>query len=103
MTKHTPGPWMDSYRFTPAQAHLEVYASGVRCVAKVFNADFTQAEKEANARLIASAPDLLEALKLAANEINDLNHVLHTNGEFVNHTIERGFRRIIAKATGEGS
>ena len=62
--KHTPGPWTDNYRFTPAQAHLEIYATpGARCIAKVFNADFSHGEKEANARLIAAAPELLEALK----------------------------------------
>ena len=56
-TKHTPGPWTTS-RDAVSAGHVQitVYAeeTGMR-VATVF-------EREANARLIAAAPDLLVAL-----------------------------------------
>ena len=100
MTKHTPGPWIVSRGANCDPFSIEAEEFTVAHVKQV-NRRENKHHTKGNARLIASAPDLLEALKLAANEINDLNHVLHTNGEFVNHTIERGFRRIIAKATGE--
>lgn len=63
-TKHTPGPWncprifyKDGY-FT-GQAHKD----NGNCPFEVFGE--TREEAEANARLIAAAPDLLECLKWA--------------------------------------
>lgn len=52
--KHAPGPW----RFD--KDSLNVYSSGM--VAAVFGHVHT-GEKEANARLIAAAPDMLTVLK----------------------------------------
>lgn len=58
--KHTPGPW----RVEPDSSHfdsLTTIANGSARVAEA--AGRTLAECEANAHLIAAAPDLLEALK----------------------------------------
>lgn len=51
--KHTPGPWL--YNDTTAQVHRLHGAA----IAEVCNHDLS---REANARLIAAAPDLLSAL-----------------------------------------
>lgn len=72
-TKHTPGPW------------LAVAESAVQCgfkrhhisakdgdcfmyVAKALDIGSSKAEREANARLIAAAPDMLEALQNIEND-----------------------------------
>jgi hypothetical protein len=66
MSKHTPGPWFVAPR-------NEVNSAGHN-IAMIADLDWGQyrdaedngeAEFEANARLIAAAPDLLEALKAA--------------------------------------
>jgi hypothetical protein len=56
-SKHTPGPW------TISKAGDVVSADGRRVAEPVWALKTTQAEGEANAHLIASAPELLEALK----------------------------------------
>lgn len=56
-TYHSPGPW----NLTKTAARLEVKPEGANfCYA------FTRKD-EANAKLIAAAPDMLEALQNAAN------------------------------------
>ena len=60
-TKHTPGPWVISGRST-------INAGRGGWVASV-----SQSNREANARLIAAAPELLEALRvLEAALIRDM-------------------------------
>lgn len=56
MSKHTPGPW------APSDETCNYVWSGDTCVARMAETD----EKEANARLIAAAPELLEALRRVA-------------------------------------
>lgn len=63
MSKHTPGPWDCEWQ--------EVRATGIQgnpviCFMQDWVDEFHE-EREANARLIAAAPDLLEAL----NRINE--------------------------------
>ena len=65
MTQHTPGPWTTSRDAVPSHhTQITVYAesSGER-VATVF-------QTEANARLIAAAPELLEAASYALAWLN---------------------------------
>jgi len=60
--KHTPGPW----RIRRGTAHLscvEVEVQDGDSVATVYDGVMGIDNAEANARLIAAAPDLLEALK----------------------------------------
>ena len=65
--KHTPGPWSFGYGMT--QEHGYVLGVGVTTkpdwtvVCAVSRPGDVNAIDEANARLIAAAPDLLEALK----------------------------------------
>ncbi len=66
MDQHTPGPWECSNDATPEHhTQITVYAEtdGER-VATVFRT-------EANARLIAAAPDLLSALRRAVQHNSD--------------------------------
>lgn len=58
-TKHTPGPWKVSSYGTP---HLKVFANDGAHVASVNYGDVDMNTQAANARLIAAAPELLEAL-----------------------------------------
>jgi hypothetical protein len=94
MSEHTPGPWVtddiqegDKYRYVLASENEEVIARIM--LLSPWGLIITA---EANARLIAAAPDLLEALKAFANEIvpNNPNDPLWVNA-----------RAAIAKATGE--
>lgn len=67
-TKYTPGPWQAhpmemnyGLPYTPVAANT--------LLAKVYSEAFgDHAQSEANARLIAAAPDLLEALKAVVND-----------------------------------
>ena len=70
MNKHTPGPWRraESYRpeiqnvGTSAQAPYILCADGRNVAAAMIGGFEDMAEVDANARLIAAAPELLEAL-----------------------------------------
>lgn len=61
MTGHTPGPWAVS-RLVGGEIGIYREGDGRRDLARVHLAD-TDAECEANARLIAAAPDMLRALE----------------------------------------
>lgn len=58
--KHTPGPW----RITAQGKHVVSVEDGRICAAPEHMAKWNW---DANARLIAAAPELLEALELIAN------------------------------------
>lgn len=83
-TKHTPGPW-----FTAATSRIGH--------AYIVDADgFTIAEPspmgEANARLIAAAPELLAALQAIMDDPDAVDHILHLDAVAADAAI--------AKATG---
>ena len=62
MSKHTPGPWA----VHPASAQVDAFATGepVPVCQLLWPTDQrTETETEANAHLIAAAPEMLEALK----------------------------------------
>ena len=64
--KHTPGPWFaeDLIEGTD-QEFIGVSSDNVNNIADVWAIDTTQEQCQANARLIAAAPELLEALRSA--------------------------------------
>lgn len=88
--KHTPGPWfVQGSIITPTK-------SGKRfAIAEVFRDSVATAE--ANAQLIAAAPDLLATLQ----EIADSAAFIGSN--VTPSMIERIARAAIAKATGKGA
>jgi hypothetical protein len=72
MSKHTPGPWQikrhfdPGYKFISAQKHTAL-AQVVWCMED----EDRSPECEANAHLIAAAPELLEALEKVFTVMND--------------------------------
>ena len=84
MTKHTPGPWKNQHDLTRGRDPIGILsADGMEVVA--------EASSEANAQLIAAAPDLLEALKA----VQRLDYFREHNG------LADTVRAAIAKAEGE--
>ena len=106
MSGFTPGPWEVGPVDDTVVTHLG--ADGVRYEIAAIDGDYNQPDEwpvmEANARLIAAAPDLLEAL-------HGLNGILGTaesnasgtpQWEFVSSKINAA-REAITKATGAAS
>ena len=79
-TKHTPGPWT----YEPGDS---MECGGILAPARMV-CDFIEDPNEADARLIAAAPDLLESLEYAIRMVPELATV-------------PGVKAAIAKATGE--
>lgn len=89
MTKHTPGPWhVVEGKLT--KSSLEVHANS-RAICELWRSWDSETEL-ANARLIAAAPEMLEALQMIANELPCLDNLM-SDKEIA--------RAAIAKATGE--
>ena len=106
--KHTPGPWTTSIGTSGARVHV--------------NNDFNhplsfgfsysdidaeeQAEGQANARLIAAGPELLEACEMALTYLvthrpeGNIRRDFHAFNEHENDAV-KPLRAAIAKATGE--
>jgi hypothetical protein len=59
-TKHTPGPWVARQS---AHGPIDIFDSQERDVVTVYGGGVPSEHKQANARLIAAAPELLDALK----------------------------------------
>lgn len=88
-TQHTPGPWM--YR-KQANGSLDFFGEGGD---RVILSNARLINQEANARLIAAATELLEALK-------DILHVMEQHEQLSGCDCSIGdqARAAIAKATG---
>ena len=100
MSKHTPGPWVVVGRLTK---YVEARLVG-RLIQEVAACGPTMADEgygqhqEANARLIAAAPDLLEALQ----DVDALwmhNSIAHGDGKI--GPLHEKVIAAIAKATGD--
>ncbi len=90
-SKHTPGPWRTNHNIG-RKSELGITADAAPCIiATMANAKEWPAEARANARLIAAAPEMFEALQGALSD----------GGDFVGW--EKKARLAIAKATGEGA
>lgn len=105
--KHTPGPWAFSQsaeygdtRFYVAQAdgapYTPNYSDVATLIAETVNDEYKSIQ-EANARLIAAAPDLLEALK---ELLEDTQHADHDCKDAEWCPVVKACAAI-AKATGE--
>lgn len=97
MSKHTPGPWRDNGDPTmddPSEEYHEI-VGGRGCYPDGFA--LTGYISTANARLIAAAPELLEALRGLTAKINTLWDKGITTGMNANDL--RDARDAIAKAT----
>ncbi|ANA73641.1 hypothetical protein [Pseudomonas aeruginosa] len=93
MRKHTPGPW----EYSPVRgsiALLHIYCADNK---GPFHVERSDAETDANAKLIAAAPELLEALQHIEEYWNrDSNEQAMTDALW--HIIETA-QAAIAKAT----
>ena len=67
--KHTPGPWTATYD-SQLQALIEIYNTDDRIIAVLPDRGTIEAmpEIEANANLIAAAPEMYEALECACDK-----------------------------------
>ncbi|KSD80016.1 hypothetical protein [Pseudomonas aeruginosa] len=97
MSKHTPGPWHvgGPNKCTIYDKHGQRLANSFE---GVMATQRTDSECEANARLIAAAPDLLEALIAMEREKSD--YMTRNNlGDPAIETTNKLARAAIAKAT----
>lgn len=104
MSAHTPGPWEtdEADHDAPYQDIKIKAARRTVCTVWIDDApchDFN-AEQDANARLIASAPDLLKALRFILAFYEPGQTYLDTNAW---KCAEASGRAAIAKATGEAA
>lgn len=95
MSKHTPGPWQVGNFNKDMICDCDGEIRGCSPIAYV---EGTAAEKKANARLIASSPDLLAALLAIAEEAGD--QFGHKEGPGTINRMAFHARQAIAKATG---
>ena len=118
MSKHTPGPWIsgeydDSCGYDCMTGGISIGPRGngpVHLDGANYGQERCKAIKpealermEADAILIAAAPDLLEALKMAAQQLETDAIFMSLSGASGNHQAEAALaaRAAIAKATGE--
>jgi hypothetical protein len=111
MSKHTPGPWTVGARgkYGTHNANIIFSNGGEGSVATVYGlpmhtnleeVDPKYAEGMANARLIAAAPELLEALREAYGYVDCIPETA-AGGDDAAIELARRLRAAIAKATGE--
>lgn len=101
-TKHTPGPWsFDDIMSQGSMVYRRIRTGREEAIGAVSAYKLTKgrdAEAEANARLIAAAPDLLAAARRVANLNPDAGEI----GAGMLRTIVAEARAAIAKAEGTG-
>ena len=94
-TKHTPGPWRTKREgFSTVYVEARIDGGLIQEVAACGPTEAGRDQQEANARLIAAAPELLEALR----GIMKLDEDLCSEGSI--EALDKA-RAAIAKATGE--
>ncbi len=99
-TKHTPGPWEPELH--EGCWRITTYADGAKVVpAAVHGDDDFSPIYAANARLIAAAPELLDACEVALAWL--VNHWEEFDSETIvhPHCLRNDIVTAIAKATGE--
>lgn len=84
-TEHTPGPWHTvPVGLVEGRARVQIMASS-RWIADAVATIRYASEAEANARLIAAAPDLLAALEAAYTVIRDAEAFQTATSAFEGH------------------
>ncbi len=90
MSKHTKGPWTASGFDEEYTDQINIKGDGFYVAAAIWMGN--PGEQEANARLIAAAPELLEALEAVLQQVDDDSSYEEMRADI---------RAAIAKATGE--
>ena len=101
--KHTPGPWTLTGSGGQWESRLSIRADKWGCIAQIGvdpQMPHWDGPQRANARLIAAAPELLEALIAMEREKSDYMRLNHL-GDPSNETTNKLARAAIAKAQGE--
>lgn len=105
--KGTRGPWKAVYNcdWEDGANATSIYSSDEVYVADVYRGyvgseDLTEDEQKANARLIAAAPELLEALQDAVDQLKFNLTLLRCDDEFID-IMTKNARHVIAKVIGE--
>lgn len=94
-SQHTPGPW----KVTGGETSF--YPMAVRSeVSQICEFHTWDVQKEANARLIAAAPDLLEALKAAQNWLREYHLSMDSPIDDGLFDLDDTIQQAIAKAEG---
>ena len=98
--KHTPGPWTHAEAYDNGEPVCIRIDSGAQTVAEVVFDSLHNDEIDANARLIAAAPDLLKAAKdlLSLKEIKDCLSGRWSTADPINYNRAEQLRAAIAKA-----
>ncbi|HHW2202115.1 TPA: hypothetical protein ACUT9V_003306 [Pseudomonas aeruginosa] len=97
MRKHTPGPWgQDKWGSLQTEGGQDVLLRGITTISA--GSDERIAEAEANTRLIAAAPELLDALEDAVNRLTSSLILLKCDDDFIKKETAKA-RAAIAKAT----
>jgi hypothetical protein len=97
VSKHAPGPWtIERYGGDSLVVHSD--AETRVCFMATPGVLGSLSNIKANARLIAAAPEMLEALTLLHNNLAEYQRINHLGG-YDNHDM-RLARAAIAKATG---
>lgn len=74
--QHTPGPWA-KVEDADNRNNVRIRSDALPHVAKVYGYSRDDAARDANARLIAAAPELLEALEAAASMLPEETCIRH--------------------------
>lgn len=80
MNKSTPGPWIHDQPENMIVVEMEDGTQ--RLIAQARSVHFSKEVRDANARLIAAAPELLDALKLIADQSSEGSGSTGTAGWF---------------------
>lgn len=108
--KHTPGPWRvarDNYGITRIWGMDGEGDDAGECDIACAEGDgsIPPERREANSRLIAAAPDLLEALEVATLELHEANLAIRNRNQMRNPELtiaaEQKAKAAISKALGE--
>jgi hypothetical protein len=102
--QHTPGPW--SVRPTTKPVLIDCDLGGTKfAVAGAYHFHVSESTAEANARLIAAAPDLLAALKRGETELDHQERKHRQQGWTISadccREVANVIRAAIAKAEGK--
>lgn len=98
--KHTPGPWNVAEDWAKTQLRVDSYDG---CVAIISNHDEGRQLDDkypANARLIASAPDLLHAAEKLLARADEISEETEKYGSMIAKELVQ-LMEVVMKATGE--
>lgn len=99
--QHTPGPWSFSRTCDILAPIGDTGKQGIIAKVRVIYAPSGEAERRANARLIAAAPELLEALRPLAALLVPAKPQGNAGAYSIRHSDIRAAAAAIAKATGD--